>query len=97
LAKIKIYKLKIQVIIFIISDNYNPDTKIIKYKQNNGKIKYKYTIIRSNIYNANKKFIDLFLNLNPNYYDGDCISVLVELTYRDHIKVKSKYLYNSKL
>lgn len=74
-------------------DEYDKDNIILKYKKGNGRVKKKFQQLRSNF--KINDVIKLFFNLNKNYLNGDCLSVLCICTKKDI--ENNLYKYNNKL
>ena len=74
-------------------DEYDRDNIILKYKSGNGRVKKQFQELRNNF--KINDIIKLFFNLNKNYLNGDCLSVLCICTQKDI--EKNLYKYNNKL
>jgi len=74
-------------------DEYDRNDFILKYKKGNGRLKKKFQQLRSNF--KLNDVIKLFFNLNKNYLNGDCLSVLCICTKKDI--ENNLYKYNNKL
>jgi len=77
----------------LFTDNiYNNEKElklVIEYEKNFGKVREKYAKIRNNF--KMNEHIELFLDLNKNYLNGDCLCLLCEITLEDIENILNKY------